>query len=87
MDGRKKHSEVTYLPIADATSLHPRNDSASIVGHGNVPLEKLDHTLTLAKRFAAFQSYLSFSISGQLEEDHLRVNQLNIVSNYQLWMH
>ncbi len=31
MDGRKKHSEVTYLPIADATSLHPRNDSASIV--------------------------------------------------------
>jgi hypothetical protein len=31
MDGRTKHSEITYFSIAKATSEHPRNDSASIV--------------------------------------------------------
>jgi len=31
MDGSRKHSDVTYLSIAEATSEHPRNDSASIV--------------------------------------------------------
>ena len=31
MDGRREHADVVYFPIAEATTLHPRNDSASIV--------------------------------------------------------
>ena len=35
MDGRLTYPGIEYIPIADATAEHPRNDSASIVEFDN----------------------------------------------------